>query len=823
MATNNQRWYVTYADARGRLCSVWLQLVECPEFSHVNNLMNSIDSRFQDLVAREQNRSFLVGELCIARYSEDNKCYRARVVRLNVTTAEGAPGIQVTFIDYGNTEIVGIDSVIRGGIEIFAVPALATVYYLADFQPANRQTWTVAESEKLRLYLLDKEVVGEIQSPCRPGVPGTVRLLDAKTMQLVVDNQIRSGIGLKYDNAHLQLPQFKCVPLKLGTAYQIHLSHFESPFNFWVHIAEHRPHYEGFLTNLQQAQFIAMREQDISVSKMCIAKCDKPNGDKLMCRAVISNVFKDQGKCSLLLVDYGLSVDSFFCDIGVVTEQFMAAPEMAVNCTLTSPEAAISPVQGLLTMTNLYVISQSNGIYTVSKFPPGQGPPPLVIQPVVAPPPAALVNPVPAPAQQPAMPAVGIPSISPAVAAVPAARVVESKATGSSTLKLGEIYDIQVVNVEDSGLFFCHLAQNADKVETLKQHLLRMPLTPLPPPYISGMNCIVKRSTDGQPCRAQIASVAGGSIHVHLIDFGCTEIGKVGAIFRSSEEIAQIPSFAVCCALAGNADIPINSLVKLLRKYEEKGGICARFIGKRDGLIYEVEIFDSISRVVTLIEDGPKEPEPVQPKPRTSIKATSSPAPAATSPAVAKPSAQRQSSVMLMTIGLDMGRREKLFTTAVYSGTEFFGQLSCYSSDLLDDMQEELNTFYKQNRGRNLVNTNPGELCATTFSGDDNFYRTRILKLDGKNAQVLFIDYGNIEDKPLQVLSQLDTRFSRLPIQGIRCRLVSSRAPKDQLESTLLDKDIIVMVEGRDGDTYEVSTPHCSENDAVNKLLQRSV
>ena len=824
MASSKSKWYVTFADARGKLCMVWLQSIDSSDFSHVIDFMGDVDGKFSALASKETNKTFCVGELCIAKYSEDQKCYRARIVRTGVPTEEGIPGVQVAFIDYGNIEIVTINNIIRAGMDIFAIPPLATMFSLADIQPANGEVWSSAEVEKLKLNMLDKEVVGELLSPSRPGVAGTMRLFDAKTMQPLVESHFRTGIGKKYDNAHLHYVQFKMISLKIGTNYPVVLSNFESPYNFWVHVTEQKQQLDSILSSLQKTPCVSMNEYEINMGKVCVAKCEKPGGQSILCRAVITNIYRDLARCSVYLVDYGANVDCILNYIYLLPEIFANIPAFAVNCSLISREAAALSLQNILATNNILIVGQVNGIYQVSKSITNREI--LADQQSSIMPHAQLAKEVVNVATPQRQLRVDIGTAQVAHTSI-ASVIPPSDGTklASIPLNLGEIYDVQVVSVEDTGLFYCHLAQNNEKFATLKQHLLTMRLVPIQPPFIMGTTCIVKRSSDGLPCRAQILSVASGSIHVKLVDFGNIENAVAGTIYQTSDELTRLPSFAVYCTLVGSADIPLQSLVKLLRKYEEKGGICARFVTKKDGIIYEVEVFDSISRVVTLIEDEPKDQS-------MSTRSSSSKTSSVTSPSInnvqspiathlSPKSATLKQSDTLVTLALDVGRREKLYITAVYSGSEFFGQLSCYSPDLLESLQEELNSFHRAGKGRTLVRSTPGTLCVAEYSGDGNYYRARLLKSDNKIAQLIYIDYGNLEDKLVQELFELETKFSRLPIQGIKCRTNATQVPLDKLSAAIMDTELHIVVEGREGDVYIVSLPHCSENTNVNKLLQR--
>ncbi|CAF0826523.1 unnamed protein product [Didymodactylos carnosus] len=76
----------------------------------------------------------------------------------------------------------------------------------------------------------------------------------------------------------------------------------------------------------------------------------------------------------------------------------------------------------------------------------------------------------------------------------------------------------------------------------------------------------------------------------------------------------------------------------------------------------------------------------------------------------------------------------------------------------------------------NNIDINPrylpevGEFCVAKYTEDLNWYRCRVVRYTSKTSvEVFYIDYGNIEDLPLELLRELDYAFSKMPAMAIAC------------------------------------------------------
>lgn len=65
-----------------------------------------------------------------------------------------------------------------------------------------------------------------------------------------------------------------------------------------------------------------------------------------------------------------------------------------------------------------------------------------------------------------------------------------------------------------------------------------------------------------------------------------------------------------------------------------------------------------------------------------------------------------------------------------------------------------------------------GELVCAQFSQDQSWYRSCVLeKLEVGSSKVLFVDYGNLEIVPANLIQKLDPCLTEIPLQAIHCSL----------------------------------------------------
>lgn len=95
----------------------------------------------------------------------------------------------------------------------------------------------------------------------------------------------------------------------------------------------------------------------------------------------------------------------------------------------------------------------------------------------------------------------------------------------------------------------------------------------------------------------------------------------------------------------------------------------------------------------------------------------------------------------------------------------------------LDVLVEQMTDYYRKKDNRDshiLQGVNKGDLVAAVFSYDDKWYRAEVLNImidQPDQAEVYFVDYGDVDRVPVEDLFELRTDFLRLHFQAIECFL----------------------------------------------------
>lgn len=120
----------------------------------------------------------------------------------------------------------------------------------------------------------------------------------------------------------------------------------------------------------------------------------------------------------------------------------------------------------------------------------------------------------------------------------------------------------------------------------------------------------------------------------------------------------------------------------------------------------------------------------------------------------------------------------------------------------LTSVMEGIASFYGSGGGSSLPieNLKTGTACVARYSEDGSMYRGIIESVNSASAVVLFCDYGNKEDVPLDAIKEISSEFMSLPIQGLMCRLL---AAKPEHGSAWLAEEIIKFTHLTEGKELE--------------------
>jgi len=163
--------------------------------------------------------------------------------------------------------------------------------------------------------------------------------------------------------------------------------------------------------------------------------------------------------------------------------------------------------------------------------------------------------------------------------------------------------------------------------------------------------------------------------------------------------------------------------------------------------------------------------------------------------------------------------------TEILSGNSFYVQLvGTPDSQKLEQVMKQLS-----NNSETLVGPSQNQLVRAQFTEDDQFYRAKILKIHGNEAEVRYVDYGNSERIPLSRLSKLEGGLEELKPQAQLAQLAFLKAPAldqdfgedsaEYLRELVWDRPIRGNVEYREGDTLHLSLYDSESESYINASM----
>ncbi len=566
--------------------------------------------------------------------------------------------------------------------------------------------------------------------------------------------------------------------LEKGSIHHVYVTYFQSPAKFWIQLAANveilDDIHEGIVTELQT---IGPRTLDrVESGVLCVAKYTAA-GENSYYRALVRRV-SSSNECRVSFIDYGNTSTVNISEVMVLNSRFSSLGAQAIECSLSGASSHTADLDSLLECEHLYVkvLSVTDDclhIVDLSTSPDNF---------------------------------MSVPFNSEGQATIlPSGSAAASSSFSPVQFNMGKFADVCISYVEDDGFFYCQLMENADKLDELMCDL-QLSYGP-DSAYITqpkpGIPCIVFDRNEQIHYRAQVLSIRGNNNEVRYIDFGMPSFVPVSCLRQISEEHMLLPVQAIGCTLANSEDIPAQLVTQLL---QSRRRLMAK-VQLKTIKGYEMELVDTSSGddiyLVTMLKD--------------SLEGI-----ALSSPMQGSPPVSSTSKKSVQPAEVRLHSDEKLYVASVLSDTTFFGQLSKYPADTIDDFQDQLAAFYSVDR-EYLQNPSVDDVCCSQFSEDGGFYRAQIASIQGNMALVRFLDYGNEEQKNLDELYALHTKFHSLPQRGVLCSLTGSYTglTKEELGGILLETKPMVHFDAKQGHFFKVTIPENAENTAIASQLAR--
>ncbi|XP_050528415.1 uncharacterized protein LOC126898446 [Daktulosphaira vitifoliae] len=125
---------------------------------------------------------------------------------------------------------------------------------------------------------------------------------------------------------------------------------------------------------------------------------------------------------------------------------------------------------------------------------------------------------------------------------------------------------------------------------------------------------------------------------------------------------------------------------------------------------------------------------------------------------------------------LAKGKQSEVTVAEIYDPSSFYVHSTSYAKDLsllMDELQKFYNDTSNEDKCKVLPElVTPGLPCISRFEDSMQWHRAVVLKLiDEDNVQLLYVDYGSIENVPKINVRLLEKKFSKMHAQAIHCSL----------------------------------------------------
>ena len=180
-------------------------------------------------------------------------------------------------------------------------------------------------------------------------------------------------------------------------------------------------------------------------------------------------------------------------------------------------------------------------------------------------------------------------------------------------------------------------------------------------------------------------------------------------------------------------------------------------------------------------------------------------------------------------INFNDSRFRRVMVTFVTAELKVYVQYS-EQGPKLEQLQNELREIFNQTKPVGGHVPKKGELLAARFTGDNEWYRARVEKIEGNNRiSVYFIDYGNRElITDLSRLTNLPAGLTQMPGQAHEYDLAYVRPPPDQddreeaknaLTEEIGSDECLIKVEYRQNNAEHISLYRANTKENVVKVL----
>ncbi|KAM3837981.1 tudor domain-containing protein 15 [Diretmus argenteus] len=345
-------------------------------------------------------------------------------------------------------------------------------------------------------------------------------------------------------------------------------------------------------------------------------------------------------------------------------------------------------------------------------------------------------------------------------------------------LRVGTRVKVRVTAAVNPRLFYCQMTSMEMELRAMSAQLAtacesRSKDPRQEPPENLGLFCSVKRGKDEKWYRGFLQFLPINSqVRVRYVDYGFCESVKVENVQRLPPDFLSTPIMAFPCSLSSMTDQ--DEAVKTQQLSFLQRGLLGGVLDAEICSFDEEQNLYSITVVHADDNSHMKEPNPIQELPKIKIETALEQMPPEGGYFYYK-------AVMAEALGKSL-QTEEVQVDSVFVGyvehvlnpNHFWIRTQKRNHDF-EVMMEEMLDHFRQVKLDEDVLENPelGTLCCAMYEKDMHFYRAVVVDTLKHGAEVLFIDFGNIEKVPHMLIKKIPERFASEPPFALCCTLLN--------------------------------------------------
>ncbi|KAK3090131.1 hypothetical protein FSP39_009383 [Pinctada imbricata] len=738
--------------------------------------LEELGAKVQDLYSGETGalEKVEVGLPVIAQFSEDDAWYRAYI------EAKKADKLMVRFVDYGNTDTLGTESLRQPSEELLKVPAQALNCSLVGIRPLQ-STWNSDSKDIMEEMVKDGATV-HLKSK------DDVWMVDMDVNGTSVAEELITAAVVRRDapktpekTSARRLIHYKNIPqIPEGSSEKVFVSHVNSLDSFYCQMSKHSGELDDVMAAIDEycTSGGAQGAGELKISTPCLAQYSADGG---WYRATVLAVYPEEA--DVLFIDYGNREKVKQGNIYVIKDEFLDLEPQAIHCTFgfEGSKETMTKLQDLVadkefTVKALNVIPGKTTVYLTDEkgddvFSLIQG------------------------SETPMETAVSSTPIECEGASLPMETGGETnivKELPSQELPIDTV-TMYASSIDSPSCLYLQKAGIEDDLETISQQL-ESKYSSLQPSELSlsevcvGSICCAKYSDDNKWYRAKIQSITDGQAKVVFVDYGNGEETDTASLKALTSDFGSSP-MAYECSLADVAPVDGTWSEEATALFDES--------------VMEQELeccFKSLSEV--------------------NIKVSNTD--------IAKLMIEKGFAIKELATDLKFAEQSLPEGTLKASVSHlendiFYLQLE-KDEEAIGEIGEILLEKCKSSPSCDKVEV--GMHCCAKFNVDGYWYRAQVDNVSEKDISVHFVDYGNSDSVTKENIRPLDKTILSAPMAYKCCLGRVGQLTSDQIQSlrTLIEEqEVMVQFSGIEDGVYSVSLSKMDGKDIAAELESKPV